>query len=713
MSTGPGAAEASPLADRVRAVVAAHRQERGPLLPVLHQLQAEMGYVDAAAIPLVADELNLSRAEVHGVVTFYRDFRSAPAGRASVRVCRGEACQAVGSEGLMAHARSRLGVAVGDTTADGSVTLGQVFCLGNCALGPSVLVDDVVVGRVDDARFDAVVAALPVAPRHSHGRASPPAAGPAVHTGVAATGPAPVAVYVPGDTAARSVGADAVADAVAVACAGAGREVRVVRNGSRGLLWLEPLVEVATPAGRVAYGPVEAADVDGLVAAGFLDGGAHRLGLGRSDELPWLRRQQRVTFARVGVVDPLSADDFVAHGGLAGLRRALAMTPAEVVAEVTASGLRGRGGAGFPTGIKWATVLGAEGSPKFVCGNADEGDSGTFADRMVMEGDPFGLLEGMAIAAHAVGAREGYLYVRSEYPGAVSAMKAAVDVAYARGWLGPRALGPEVGFDVFVRVGAGAYICGEETAMLESLEGRRGVVRAKPPLPALEGLFARPTVVNNVLTLAAVPAILAGGAAAYQALGYERSRGTQVFQLAGDIARGGIVETPFGVTLGELVEGFGGGTASGRPVRAVQVGGPLGSYLPPSQFDLPMDYESFAAASALVGHGGVVVFDDTVDMAAQARFAMEFCAEESCGKCTPCRVGAVRGTEVIDRIVTGDRRAENLVVLEDLCEVMADASLCAMGGLTPLPVRSALRHWPEDFAHPTLSGPGRTIKAGQ
>jgi formate dehydrogenase iron-sulfur subunit len=507
----------------------------------------------------------------------------------------------------------------------------------------------------------------------------------------------PAVVFVPLDAAARSVGADEVADAIALQATARGREVHLVRNGSRGMLWLEPLVEVSTPRGRVAYGPVDARKVGELLDAGMLDGAPNGLCLGKTEEIPHLKRQTRFTFARVGVIEPLSVADYEATGGLAGLRRALEMTPQEVVTEVTTSGLRGRGGAGFPTGIKWQTVLDTPSDVKFVACNADEGDSGTFADRMLMEGDPFLLVEGTVIAGLAVGASEGYIYVRSEYPDAVATMRAAIDIAYLNGWLGPSVLGSGWGFDLYLRVGAGSYICGEETAMLESLEGRRGVVRAKPPLPAIAGLFGKPTVVNNVLSLASVPPILAQGAEAFRQLGVGRSRGTQVFQLAGNIKRGGIIEVAFGLTLGELVEEIGGGTASGRPVRAVQVGGPLGAYLPRSRFDLPMDYEAFAAAGAMVGHGGVVVFDDTVDMSLQARFAMEFCAEESCGKCTPCRLGSVRGVEVIDRIIAGDDREANLELLKDLCETMVDASLCAMGGLTPFPVRSALEHFPEDF----------------
>jgi formate dehydrogenase iron-sulfur subunit len=517
---------------------------------------------------------------------------------------------------------------------------------------------------------------------------------------------APLRVYVPRDAAARSVGADEVAAALVREAAARGLPVSVTRTGSRGALWLEPLVELETPAGRLGYGPVSPADVGALLdeialhSGDTVDGGAgavHGWRLGLVERLPWLARQQRLVFARMGVVDPLSLSDYRAQGGLAGLTRALTLTPDEILTEVTDSGLRGRGGAGFPTGVKWRTVARADAPLKFLCVNADEGDSGTFADRMVLEGDPFALLEGMLIAARAVGAREGYLYVRSEYPDAIEVLRAAIATAYANNLLGERVLGSDLDFDVHVRVGAGAYICGEETAMLESLEGRRGQVRAKPPLPAIAGLFGAPTAVNNVLTLASVPWILTHGAAAYAARGAGRSRGTQVFQLAGNVRHGGVVETAFGITVGELVEGFGGGTRSGRPVRAVQIGGPLGAYLPTELFDLPLEYEALAGAQAMLGHGGVVVFDDSVDMARQARFAMEFCALESCGKCTPCRVGAVRGVETIDRIIAGERREENLALLEDLCEVMTDGSLCAMGGLTPMPVRSALRHFGEDF----------------
>ena len=504
-------------------------------------------------------------------------------------------------------------------------------------------------------------------------------------------------IFVPRDSAALAVGADRIARRIADEAAARGRTIRLVRNGSRGLFWLEPLVEVATPEGRIAYGPVTADDVTGLFEADFLRGGPHPLCLGPTEDMPYLKKQERLTFARMGIIDPTSLSDYVAHGGFAGLRAALAMTPAGIVQQVLDAGLRGRGGAAFPTGIKWKTVLAAAGPRKYIVCNADEGDSGTFSDRMTMEGDPFMLLEGMAIAGIATGATQGYLYVRSEYPHAIATLNEAIRSAESAGFLGDDVLGSGLSFSLTVRKGAGAYVCGEETALLDSLEGRRGIVRAKPPLPAIEGLFGCPTVINNVITFASVPLILARGAAFYRDFGTGRSRGTLPFQLAGNIRRGGLVESAFGLTLRELLYDYGGGSATGRPIKAVQVGGPLGAYVPESRWDVPLDYEAYAAFGGAIGHGGIVVHDDTADLSRLARYAMEFCALESCGKCTPCRIGSTRGVEVIDRIRAGQRRSEQVELLRDLCDTMINGSLCAMGGMTPYPVLSALEHYPEDF----------------
>jgi len=510
-------------------------------------------------------------------------------------------------------------------------------------------------------------------------------------------------VFIPGDSGAISVGASRVAEAVALEAAARGRDIRIIRTGSRGLYWLEPMIEVETPAGRVAYGPVRTSDVAGLFDSGFVAGEPHPLRLGAPEELDFLKRQTRLTFARCGVTDPLSIDDYRAHGGLRGLERAVTMAPDEIVDIVTKSGLRGRGGAGFPTGIKWKTVLSAAGDRKYIVCNADEGDSGTFADRMIMEGDPFVLIEGMVIAGLATGATKGYVYIRSEYPHAIAAMNSAVIISRQNNILGDFVLKSNKAFDIEIRVGAGAYVCGEETALLESLEGRRGVVRAKPPLPAHKGLFGRPTVINNVISLASVPVILDKGADFYRDFGMGRSRGTIPIQIAGNVRRGGLFEVAFGLTLGEIVDDIAGGTATGRPVKAVQVGGPLGAYFPRSLFDTPFDYEAFAARDGLIGHAGIVVFDDSADMLSQARFAFQFCAVESCGKCTPCRIGSTRGVEVIDNLSAGREPEKQVALIIDLCNTMKFGSLCALGGFTPYPVMSALTHFPEDFSIRAIS----------
>ena len=504
-------------------------------------------------------------------------------------------------------------------------------------------------------------------------------------------------IYVPIDSSAIALGANQVAEKIASQAQARGIEIKLIRNGSRGMFWLEPMVEVATDKGRIAFGPIEVEDVAGLFEADFIHAGSHPKSLGLTEEIPFLKNQERLTFMRVGITEPTSLDDYLAHEGYVGLRHAAAMAAADVVQQVLDSGLRGRGGAAFPTGIKWKTVLNAAADQKYVVCNADEGDSGTFSDRMVMENDPFMLIEGMTIAGLAVGATRGFIYVRSEYPHAIAALNKAIALANQHGYLGKNICGYGHDFELEVRKAAGSYVCGEETALLESIEGRRGIVRAKPPLPAIEGLFGKPTVINNVISLAAVPLILARGAEFYKNCGMGRSRGTLPIQLAGNVKQGGLVEKAFGVTLRDLLDNYAGGTASGRPIRAVQVGGPLGAYMPESQFDTPIDYEAFAAIGATVGHGGIVVFDDTVDMAKQARYAMEFCAAESCGKCTPCRIGSTRGVETVDKIIANQDRVQQVELLRDLCDVMVSGSLCAMGSMTPNPVLSALNYFPNDF----------------
>ncbi len=503
-------------------------------------------------------------------------------------------------------------------------------------------------------------------------------------------------LFLPLDSVAVAMGADDLADALNLEAKKRKLALTIIRTGSRGMHWLEPLVEVENNGKRIGYGPVSENDAGALLDA-ITGDGKHEKSVGAVEEIPFFKNQTRLIFARCGVIDPLSVEDYAAHGGLAGLDKALAMDGAAICEEVMTSGLRGRGGAGFPAGIKWKTVANAKADQKYIVVNADEGDSGTFADRMIMEGDPLTLIEGMAIAGVAVGATHGFIYLRSEYPIAIRVMNQALEKAREAGIIGESVRGSDKAFDIEVFAGAGAYICGEETSLLNSLEGKRGEVRAKPPLPALEGLFGKPTLVHNVISLCSVPAILAKGAAFYRDFGMGKSTGTMPFQIAGNVKQGGLFETAFGVTLRALVEEVGGGTFTGKPIRTVQIGGPLGAYLPPSLFDLKMDYETMLANGAGVGHGGVVIFDDSVNLLEQARYAFEFCVEESCGKCTPCRIGSVRGVEVMDRIKAGVEHDKNLTVLNDLCDLMVDGSLCAMGGMTPIPVQSALKHFPEDF----------------
>ncbi len=641
---------------RIADIVATHAAREGPLLPILHDVQAEFGCVSEDAIRKIAAALNLSRAEVYGVVSFYHDFRREPDPRPTIKLCRAEACQARGVEAL-----------VDALPEQDRVRVEPVYCLGLCSVGPSALTED---GKVH-ARLKILPTGGEVAVRSADGGgARRPTAINELDTPLHRFAvPLPTSgedlnVRISDDAVALACGVDAVAGAFAH------EGWKVERVSSWGMHWLEPLVEV----NGIGFGPISPDDVSRIVA-----GGADELCIGPIAAHAFIARQQRLTFARAGKTRPLSLEDYEATGGWAGLEKAREIGPAATVEAVIASGLRGRGGAGFPAGIKWRTVAEAMGARKYIVCNADEGDSGTFADRMVMEGDPFMLIEGMAIAGLAVGAAKGFVYIRSEYPHAIAKMEAAIRAS-------AHLVAP---FDVEVRVGAGAYVCGEETSLLNSLEGKRGEVRAKPPLPAHVGLFGQPTVINNVLTLAAVPWIMANGAEAYAEYGMGRSRGTMPIQLAGNIRHGGLFETAFGVTLGELVNEIGGGTESGRPVKAVQVGGPLGAYHPPSQFHLPFDYEAFAEADGLIGHGGIVVFDDSADIAKQARFAMEFCAVESCGKCTPCRIGSTRGMEALER---GD-----LALVADLCETMKHGSLCALGGFTPYPVMSAITHFPEDF----------------
>jgi len=682
-------------ADTLSEILTQMGRRPGALLPILHAIQDECGYLPPESVPEIAQALNISRAEVHGVISFYHYFKTKPTGRHIVQVCRAESCQSMGGRDLESHVKTTLNIDYHQTTDDGAITLEPVYCLGNCAASPALRIDSTIYAGVTPKAFDGLINDLqgptPETSQSPLNVANPASDIATLHQ-----------VFVPRDTTAISLGADQVAEDLASSATALELPYSLARNGSRGLYFLEPMIEVETNRGRIAYGPVRPDDIDALITAEFWLGNPdHPLYLGLTEEIPFLANQQRLTFSRVGRVEPHSIASYQAHDGYSGLRNALGLQPQEIVSAITDSGLRGRGGAAFPTGIKWQTVLDASSETKFIVCNADEGDSGTYADRMIMESDPFTLLEGMTIAGLAVGAEQGYIYLREEYRLAETLLNGAIKSAKEAGFLGDAICGTNKAFNIEVRLGAGAYICGEETALIESLEGKRGMVRAKPPLPAIKGLWQKPTVINNVISLATVPIVLSKGAGFYAEFGAGRSRGTLPIQLAGNLQRTGLVELAFGCTLADLLVDFGGGSKTGNPLRSVQVGGPLGAYLPESSWQTPIDYEAFSGIGAVLGHGGVIAFDDTIDMSEQARFAMEFCAVESCGKCTPCRIGSTRGVEVIDRI--RDQRArpqdriQDVALLKDLCETMELGSLCAMGGMTHFPVLSALEHFPEDF----------------
>ena len=652
--------------DQTQSIIDDLKAQSGALLPILRALQQRFGYIERAAVELVASELNLSRAEVHGVIGFYDDLRREPSPKNVVKVCAAEACQAVGARTLLQQLQG-----------DDSVAVEAVYCLGLCSVAPAAWVGEQLIARADRDRV-----------KNALGQAQ------VVDLMQADKSPEPqqLRIYLSADSSAQAQGSEAVAQLLPQLYP----EAEIVRTGTHGCSWLEPLLEVEADGERYAFGNISVDNCQKL-----LDNGAanksHPNYLGETRQLQFWQGQNRLTFEHCGWINPGDYQAWRAHGGGEGLEAALRLSSQQIVDAVKLSGLRGRGGAGFPTGIKWQTVLDAESSEKYVVVNADEGDSGTFADRMLIEGDPLTLLEGMVIAGLASGARQGFVYLRSEYPQCEAVIAEAIQAAYRNGMLGKELKDDGFRFDIELRMGAGAYICGEETSLLESLEGKRGVIRYKPPLPALEGLFGQPTIVNNVISIATVPAILARGGEQHAQLGTGRSRGTLTLQLAGNIQRGGLYELPFGAQLSEVIYNIGGGTRSGKPVRAVQVGGPLGAYLRADQLDIALDYETFAAQGFMIGHGGVVVFDSDVNMAEQARFAMEFCAHESCGKCTPCRIGSTRGTELIAAMQRGEQVGHYAQILHELCDTMTNTSLCALGSMTPAPVLSALNSFPEDF----------------
>jgi len=701
----------------------------GLVIPILQFVHETAGYLSEPAMRATAEHLRVSVSRVFGVASFYSQFHFEPQGAHTITVCRGTACHVRGSASVLRELEEHLEVRAGGTTPDLGCTLETVACFGSCALAPVVVADGRVHGRQTGAKARALVdAARRTGPqrRPSTAEATPtlPGAPPAparaidIDRRIAEASAAwgrlvdaeqPV-ITVGTATCGLAAGAGEVLDALQGELDRLAVTARIVPVGCVGMCFAEPLVEIAT-AGlpRVTYQRVTPEVLGEIVEAHLVRGeppATHALGsagdatldgIPRMADLPVLRRQVRIALRNCGVIDPTNVDHYLARDGYAGLRRALAMPPDEVVEEVKASGLRGRGGGGFPTGAKWEFCRAAPGSPKYVICNADEGDPGAFMDRSVLEGDPHAVLEGLSIAAYAIGAAHGYVYVRAEYPLAVARLETAIGQMRELGLLGPDVLGSGFSFDIEIKQGAGAFVCGEETALMASIEGRRGMPRPRPPFPAVKGLYGRPSNINNVETLANVATILREGADWFAGFGTATSKGTKTFALTGKVNRPGLIEVPMGITLGEVVHEIGGGIAGGGKFKAAQTGGPSGGCLPIQLLDLPIDYERLKEAGSIMGSGGLVIMDEGTCMVDLARYFLTFTRDESCGQCTPCREGTVRMLEILERICGGAGRPEDLPLLERLGRTVHATSLCGLGQTAPNPVLTTLRYFREEY----------------
>jgi NADH-quinone oxidoreductase subunit F len=695
-------------------------REKDAVIPILQALQEHYRYLPEAALRRVCEHSRITPSQIWGIATFYDQFRHRPVGKHIIHVCHGTACHVTGADRVEDALRRHLGMKPGeDTDPDNQFTIEPVACLGCCTLAPVVRLDQLTTGMVEADKVPGVIDDF----LESHA------------AGGGGTGWAEPAELVAGEehpeirvglgSCCMAKGSDRLFTELQRAVVLAGTSVSIKRVGCVGMCHKTPMVEVVRP-GKPSrhYAAVKPAEARQLVLENFRPPSLWRR-VARSvvrtvdrvfleqEELPasrcavdlqagpsqaFLGRQVHLATEHFGHLDPLSLDEYLRHDGWVALRQCLLeKKPEAIVDEITRSGLRGRGGAGFPTGPKWAVMQRQRAEKKYVICNGDEGDPGAFMDRMLLESFPFRILEGLAISALATGAEEGILYIRREYPLAVRRVQAAIDQLTARGWLGDRLLGVKRPFRVSIKEGAGAFVCGEETALIASVEGRRGMPRLRPPFPAESGLWGCPTLINNVETLACVPWILRHGAAAFAAYGTEKSKGTKVFALAGKVQRGGLIEVPMGTTLREIVDEIGGGVTPGRRLKAVQIGGPSGGCVPARLTDTPVDYESLREAGAIMGSGGLVVLDDTDCMVDIARYFLKFTQEQSCGKCTLCRVGTRRMLDLLELICGGKGRAEHLQELERLAVSVGQGSLCGLGKTAPNPVVTTLRYFREEY----------------
>ena len=692
-------------------------RQRSRLIAMLQALQDHYGYLPPEALERLCELTEITPADVAGVATFYDQFRHRPMGRYIIRVCHGTACHIKGA-GLVHDALyHHLGIDPDDDTdPEGLFTVEKVACLGCCTLAPVVQIGEVTYGHMSPEKVAAMLRdflELTSRPR------------PERRAGERPPGQAVTEIRLGLGSCCVARGSGRVEEALVSALAETGAPAVVKRVGCVGMCHQTPLVEIVPPDGpSCLYARVQPEDAQAILLRHLKPRSLSRrikLTISRAlDRLltdqarvplerhaidvrdesvsAFLGPQRHLATEHCGVIDPTDLDEYLARDGFRALQRALgALEPEQVIEQVRASGLRGRGGAGFPTGQKWARVRAAEGKPKYVVCNGDEGDPGAFMDRMLLESYPYRIIEGIIIAAWAVGAAEGYLYIRAEYPLAVQRVREALQRCTERGYLGEDILGSGFGLQLHIMEGAGAFVCGEETALLASIEGRRGMPRLRPPYPAECGLWGRPTLVNNVETYALVPWIIRHGPEAFAQMGTATSKGTKVFALAGKVARGGLIEVPMGVTIRQVVEEIGGGAAGGKAFKAVQVGGPSGGCVPAALADTPIDYEALTEVGAMMGSGGLVVLDEDDCMVDIARYFLQFTQNQSCGKCTPCRVGTRRMLEIMDRLCRGEGQRGDLERLEALALMVKKTSLCGLGKTAPNPILSTLRYFRDEY----------------
>ena len=689
------------------------------VIPIMQGIQEHYGYLPNEVLEHVSRITEITPAAMSGVSTFYDMFRHQPAGKHIVRVCRGTACHVTGAERVEDALRRQLKIPEGsDTDPDRQFTIEPVACLGCCTLAPVVRIEQKTFGHVTAEKAPAIIREYlaesdldAVADHKTEAPCGSSIGALEIHVGLG--------------SCCMAKGSDRLYQALREDVKKTGANVVVKRVGCVGMCHRTPMIEVAAPGKPGAfYAGLTPNLAHNLVRrhipsitlkqrvsllwtraldALLLDDGEETvtrfsMSLREPGVKAFLDKQVHIATEHFGRLDPLDLDEYIKHGGFVALRRCIAdLAPDDVIKVIEDSGLRGRGGAGFPSGVKWRTVRRQPGDTKYVICNGDEGDPGAFMDRMILESFPFRVLEGLAIAAVAVGSHEGIFYIRNEYPLAVRRVQAAITACEERGWLGERLLGLDYPFRLTIKEGAGAFVCGEETGLIASLEGRRGMPRLRPPFPAESGLWGKPTLINNVETLAMVPWIIRHGAEAFAKLGVPTSRGTKVFALAGKVRRGGLIEVPMGTTVREIVEDIGGGVGGGRRFKAVQIGGPSGGCVPARLADTPVDYESLREIGAIMGSGGLVVLDDSDCMVDIARYFLQFTQDQSCGKCTFCRIGTKRMLDILERLCAGKAQRKHLGELEHLARQVSQGSLCGLGKTAPNPVLSTLRYFRDEY----------------